>query len=74
MYQVRHPSESLHLPVRGWRYHLRCWGPADAAPLVLLHGWMDVAASWQFVVDDLLDAGLQRRIVAPDWRGIGRAS
>lgn len=71
MYQVRHPSESLHLPVRGWRYHLRCWGPADAAPLVLLHGWMDVAASWQFVVDDLLDAGLQRRIVAPDWRGFG---
>lgn len=71
MYQVRHPSESLHLPVRGWRYHLRCWGPADAAPLVLLHGWMDVAASWQFVVDELLDAGLQRRIIAPDWRGFG---
>ena len=71
MYQVRHPSESLHLPVRGWRYHLRCWGPADAAPLVLLHGWMDVAASWQFVVDDLLDAGVQRRFIAPDWRGFG---
>jgi len=35
---------------------------------VLVHGWMDVAASWQFVVDALRD---DRWIVAPDWRGFG---
>jgi pimeloyl-ACP methyl ester carboxylesterase len=35
---------------------------------VLLHGWMDVAASWQFVVDAL--AG-ERHVIAPDWRGFG---
>jgi pimeloyl-ACP methyl ester carboxylesterase len=37
-------------------------------PLVLVHGWMDVAASWQFVVDALRE---DRWIVAPDWRGFG---
>lgn len=52
------------------RYHLREWGAgADAArTLVMLHGWMDVSASFQFVVD-ALDRGW--RVVAPDWRGFG---
>ena len=43
---------------------------AGAPPLlVLLHGWMDVGASFQFMVDELR---APRRIVAPDWRGFGR--
>jgi len=57
--------------VRGLRYHLREWGPADAGPerrLFMLHGWMDVSASFQFVVD-ALDADWH--VVAPDWRGFG---
>jgi pimeloyl-ACP methyl ester carboxylesterase len=33
-----------------------------------VHGWMDVAASWQFMVDAL---SRPRWIVAPDWRGYG---
>ncbi len=42
------------------------------APLVLAHGWMDVAASWQFMVDALSDAfAAGRTIIAPDWRGFG---
>ncbi|MFC5521012.1 alpha/beta fold hydrolase [Polaromonas jejuensis] len=42
-------------------------------PLVLVHGWMDVAASWQFMVDALSDAFAQdRTIIAPDWRGFGQ--
>ncbi len=36
--------------------------------LVLLHGWMDVSASFQFVVDALQG---RWRVVAPDWRGFG---
>ena len=42
------------------RYHLRTWGTpvAGTPPLVLAHGWMDVAASWQFVVDALSDYGV----------------
>ena len=70
MYQVKRESRSEFLSLRGWNYHLRVWGLPDPArpPLVLVHGWMDVAASWQFVVDALRD---ERWIVAPDWRGFG---
>jgi pimeloyl-ACP methyl ester carboxylesterase len=38
----------------------------------MVHGWMDVAASFQFVVDALEGTALAgRRIIAPDWRGFG---
>jgi len=49
---------------------MREWGnPVPGqAPLVLVHGWMDVSASWQFVVDAL---GGNRHVIAPDWRGFG---
>jgi len=70
MYQAARPSLSEFIPVRNLRYHVRVWGKASAGrpPLVLLHGWMDVAASWQFVVDALAD---ERHVIAPDWRGFG---
>jgi pimeloyl-ACP methyl ester carboxylesterase len=48
--------------------HVRIWGADDAPLLVMLHGWGDVSASWQFVVDAL---ACEWRIVAPDWRGFG---
>jgi pimeloyl-ACP methyl ester carboxylesterase len=39
---------------------------------MLAHGWMDVSASWQFMVDALGEAFCaRRRIIAPDWRGFG---
>jgi pimeloyl-ACP methyl ester carboxylesterase len=62
------PSRSRFLSVRGLRYHLREWGEPGAPQLVLLHGWMDVSASFQFVVDAL--AG-DWHVLAPDWRGYG---
>lgn len=74
MYQEQIQATTETLPLRGLPCHLRRWGSADAsAPLtVLLHGWMDVGASWQFVVDALGPAFTrQRRIVALDWRGFG---
>lgn len=71
MYQVQRPSHSESVAVRDQLYHLRRWGQPvpGQAPLVLLHGWMDVSASWQFVVDALQT---ERCVVAPDWRGFGR--
>ncbi len=37
-----------------------------------MHGWMDVGASFQFVVDALAAAdGFERWVLAPDWRGFG---
>jgi len=62
------PSRSRYLSVRGLRYHLREWGDAGAPQLVLLHGWMDVSASFQFVVDAFSG---DWHVVAPDWRGFG---
>jgi pimeloyl-ACP methyl ester carboxylesterase len=61
-------SESTFLQIRGLRYHLRRW-PAPGAPkMVLLHGWMDVSASFQFLVDALEK---EWDVYAPDWRGYG---
>jgi pimeloyl-ACP methyl ester carboxylesterase len=53
---------------------LREWGkPVAGVPtLVMVHGWMDVAASFQFVVDALESTALRgRHIISPDWRGYG---
>jgi len=46
------------------------WGAPDAPRLFLLHGWMDVAASFQFLVDALARDWC---VIAPDLRGFGRS-
>ncbi|MBY0455237.1 MAG: alpha/beta hydrolase [Burkholderiaceae bacterium] len=75
MYQVARPSRCEFVPVRTLDYHVRLWGNASAStrpPLLLAHGWMDVGASYQFVVDALSQAFCDNRlIIAPDWRGFG---
>lgn len=42
--------------------------------LLLVHGWMDVAASFQFMVDALRQqpGWAERPIAALDWRGFGQ--
>jgi len=65
------PSESLGAPIRGLHYHVRAWGDAAAPKLFMLHGWMDVGASFQFLVDALRG---RWRVIAPDWRGFGRSA
>lgn len=69
-YTVRRESSSGFVPVRRQSYHVRQWGQpsAHSAPLVMVHGWMDVGASFQFVVDALAQ---DRWVIAPDWRGFG---
>lgn len=61
-------SRSEFVAVRGIRLHVRRWGNPDAPMLFMLHGWMDVAASFQFVVDAL---GGDWQVIAPDMRGFG---
>jgi pimeloyl-ACP methyl ester carboxylesterase len=62
------PSVSQFLEIRHLRYHVRRW-PAPGAPrMFLLHGWMDVSASFQFLVDAL---DKEWDVYAPDWRGYG---
>ena len=75
VYQPRRAARSVFVWVRGLRHHCHVWGEASmAAPdrptLVLAHGWMDVGASFQFLVDQL---PADRHIVALDWRGFGRS-
>jgi len=70
---VRRPARSGYVRVRGLRLHVQLWGGAalvtpQRPPLVMLHGWMDVGASFQFVVDALREP---RFVIAPDWRGFG---
>lgn len=63
------PSRSEFITVRGLRYHLRHWGLEGAPKLFMLHGWMDVSASFQFVADCLQQ---DWHVIAPDWRGYGQ--
>lgn len=70
MYQTRRAFRNQFVPIRNLRYHVLVWGEPGPGkvPLVMVHGWMDVAASWQFVVDAF--AG-DHYVIAPDWRGYG---
>jgi pimeloyl-ACP methyl ester carboxylesterase len=80
VYLPRRGAGVLTLPVRGLSYHVTTWGDAsrispERPPLLMFHGWMDVGASFQFVVDALAAIeGEDRFIAAPDWRGFGGSS
>ena len=71
MYQVKRKFRSEFVPIRNLQYHVQVWGEPspDKTPLVMVHGWMDVAASYQFVVDAF---AADHYIIAPDWRGYGK--
>ena len=73
MYQVKRQPHSEFIPIRNLTYHVQTWGqPAPGkTPLVMVHGWMDVAASYQFVVDALSH---DHYVIAPDWRGYGKTA
>ena len=61
-------TRSEWINIRGLQYHIRHWGEPDAPVLFMLHGWMDVSASFQFLVDSLQG---EWHVIAPDWRGFG---
>lgn len=62
------PSRSEFIDVRGVRCHVRHWGREGAPKLFMVHGWMDVSASFQFIVDALEG---EWHVIAPDLRGFG---
>jgi pimeloyl-ACP methyl ester carboxylesterase len=75
MYQVKRHASSANIKVRNTQYHYLSWGNVNTEhkPVVMVHGWMDVAASYQFMVDCFSDSFMTNRlIVAPDWRGYGQ--
>ena len=70
MYQVKKAARSEFVRIRNLKYHVLVWGEPGPGkvPLVMVHGWMDVAASYQFVVDAFTQ---DHYVIAPDWRGYG---
>ena len=70
MYRIQRNSRSEFVPIRQLQYHVRQWGTPskNAAPWVMVHGWMDVSASFQFVIDAMAQ---DHWVIAPDWRGFG---
>lgn len=70
IYAPRRAHRSEFLSLRGLRHHVMRWGQPlpGRPPLVMVHGWMDVGASFQFVVDALPG---DREVIALDWRGFG---
>lgn len=67
-YSPRLHSRSRFVRIRDIEYHLREWGDDRDPLLVMVHGWMDVSASFQFLVDALAKGW---HVVSPDWRGYG---
>ncbi|WP_263769217.1 alpha/beta fold hydrolase [Propionivibrio soli] len=63
-------SRTEKVDVRGVRYNVRHWGPADAPVVFFLHGWMDCSPTFQFLVDALSQPW---HVIAPDWRGYGES-
>ncbi len=66
----RRVATSHRVALRGLSHHVLTWGDPAAPKLFLLHGWMDVAASFQFLVDAF---ARDWYAIAPDLRGFGRS-
>lgn len=67
-YEPRRTPWQEDIDVRGLRHRLTWWGERTSDPIVLLHGFLDTGATWQFLVDCLPG---EWTFVAPDWRGFG---
>jgi len=61
-------SRSEFIRVRELRYHIRRWGDPAAPKVFLLHGFLDVSATWQPVAEGLLPTF---QVLCPDFRGFG---
>jgi len=70
-YAPAHVPRAERVDLRGQETQVLLWGAQDAPRLFLLHGWMDVAASFQFLVDAL---AREWCVIAPDLRGFGGSS
>jgi len=70
-YRARRPARHGTTRLRGIDHHVVRWGPDSDDPVLLLHGFADCAATFQFVADEI-DPGLP--LVGIDWRGFGRSA
>ena len=61
-------TENRMITTERGAFHVRLQGPADGAPVVLLHGWPESSYCWQGVAAHLPD---NYRLIMPDLRGLG---
>lgn len=59
------------IDAQGLRIHCLEWGHFDGEPLILVHGYLDLADSWRAFVAALETRQLNFRVIAPDCRGHG---
>jgi pimeloyl-ACP methyl ester carboxylesterase len=70
---IYRPLRAPHIEnrtVRGLRHRVTWWGDRTATPVLLLHGFQDCGATWQFLADCLPP---DWSLAAPDWRGFGHS-
>jgi pimeloyl-ACP methyl ester carboxylesterase len=71
-YQMLRLPQTLRFDVRGVSHHCSRWAgnrqATGSPPVLLLHGYLDCGATFQFVADALEPS---RTLLAPDWRGFG---
>ncbi|MBI1357401.1 MAG: alpha/beta fold hydrolase [Acidobacteria bacterium] len=63
------PCEDFRVEARGVGFGVCAWGPPSGPPIVLVHGMLEQALSWDLVARPLAAAGF--RVIAPDLRGHG---
>ena len=67
-YRALRPPRASSVLVRGMAHRALHWGPAEAPPRLLLHGFMDCSDTFQFLVDR---CPAEWHLIAVDWRGFG---
>jgi pimeloyl-ACP methyl ester carboxylesterase len=66
------PPKAHRIDVRGLKIHYLEWGEPSGEPLILVHGFLDHARSWEPFVRALeKKSGVPTWIIAPDCRGHG---
>jgi pimeloyl-ACP methyl ester carboxylesterase len=69
-YEPLRPPWHEEIGIRGLRHRVTWWGERTRSPVVLLHGFQDCGATWQFLADSLPPTW---SLAAPDWRGFGHS-
>jgi pimeloyl-ACP methyl ester carboxylesterase len=59
------------IDAQGLQIHYLEWGHSDGEPLILVHGYLDLADSWRAFVAALETGQPNLRVIAPDCRGHG---
>ncbi len=70
-YTIEHADGPTRVPTNGIELGVFTAGPDDGLPVVLCHGFPELAYSWRAQIAALAEAGY--RVIAPDMRGYGHS-